>query len=333
VFVHTQADLDLLHAAGREAAHYADRIPGTGFYDAKLSTVWERARDTPAYRHLGGFDRESFRRLPVTWRSELREDPARFLRVGLDTAAVYYQATGAHPATLPSLPVPRTVEDILWEVTTLAKAWGHVVGRKDRVAVTVPSDVLPAADLVVRVCEITGALYSRAYPHVNGACDWDRALDLWRSLRPTVVVITPEVAVELTTLAESRDRLAGAVDPVRRLLLLGGPSTPALRSRLADSWAADVYDSGDLAEIGPIAASCELHAMHLLTSAYFVEIGRGDGALPLEQADRGRLVVTPLNWYSRVLLRYDTGRDVQLGQGCLCGRLTPTVEVQVRQPG
>jgi hypothetical protein len=95
----------------------------------------------------------------------------------------------------------------------VAKAWGHVVRRGDRVAVTVPSDVLPQADLVVRVCEITGALYSRASPPVNGACDRDRALDLRRSLRPTVLGITPEVAVELATLVDSRERLAGAVDP------------------------------------------------------------------------------------------------------------------------
>jgi hypothetical protein len=73
---------------GREAAHYADHIPGTGFYHAKLSTLSERARDTPAYRHLGDFDGDTFRRLPVTERSTLREDPTRFLRIGIDTATV-----------------------------------------------------------------------------------------------------------------------------------------------------------------------------------------------------------------------------------------------------
>jgi phenylacetate-CoA ligase len=323
LFVRTQGDLDLLHAAGREAAHYADRIPGAGFYESKLSTAWARARDTAAYHHLGEFDRESFRRLPMTRRSSLREHPSRYLRIGLNGAAVYYETGGARPL---SLPMPRTVEEILWEVATLARAWGHVLRREERVAVAVPSDVSPAADLVVRVCEIAGAVYARAYPLVDGACDWDRMLALWQSLRPTVVAVTPRIAAELTEVVRTR-RAARSVGQVRRLLLLGGNSTPALRGWLADSWSVEVFEAGELAEIGPVAASCERHALHLLTSAYFIEVGRGDAALPLEAADRGRLVVTPLNWYGRALLRYDTGQNVLLGQGCECGRLTPTVEL------
>jgi phenylacetate-CoA ligase len=325
LLVQTQADLDLLHTAGREAAHYADRIPGTGFYQAKLATVWQRARDTPAYRHLGDFDGESFRRLPVTGQSGPQQDPAQFRRVGLDTAAVWYESSAAGR---PSPPAARTVEEILWEVATLARAWRHLVRREDRVAVTAMADLLPTGDLMVRVCESTGALYARAYPFVNGSCDWYPVLELWRSLRPTVVAVTAEVAIELGALVQQRSGLAGALDPVRRLLLLGGTSTAAMRAALAESWSAAVHDTGDLPEIGPVAVSCELHVMHLLTSAYFVEIDRGDGALPLAEADRGRLVLTPLNWYSRALLRYDTGQDVRVGQGCQCGRLTPTVEIR-----
>jgi len=329
LFVHTLGDLDFLQAAGREAAHYADRIPGAAFYESKLAAMWERARDTRAYRHLGPFDRDSFGRLPATGRSSLRRQPARFQRVGLDAAAVYYETSaeisgGPHPA----LPLPRTVEEILWEVATLARAWAHLLGREDRVAIAVPSDVVPEADLVVRVCEAVGVVYARAYPLADGACDWDRMLDVWRSLEPTVVVVTSDVAAELAAQVEAGGRAAALIGQVRRVMLLGGAQPTPLRDRLAGAWPAEVHETGDLAEIGPIATSCEHAVMHLLTSAYFVELDRGRGALPLEQADRGRLLVTPLNWYSRALLRYGTGREVFLGHSCRCGRLTPTVRMR-----
>jgi phenylacetate-CoA ligase len=95
----------------------------------------------------------------------------------------------------------------------------------------------------------------------------------------------------------------------------------------------EVHETGHVFEIGPVAASCERAAMHLLTSAYYIEVDRGAGALPLEDADRGRLVLTPLNWYSRAVLRYDTDRDVVIGHGCECGRLTPTVRLRSADDG
>ena len=328
MLVRSQTDLDRLQEAAGEASRHDGAIPGPGFYATKLEKTWARARDTAAYARLGPFSMEAFHRLPLTAKAELRQDPWRFTRVPLERAAKYYQTTGT---TDRPTPAPRTVEDIVWNAAAVSRAWAGLIGPGDRVAIAMPSDVVPVGDLIVHVCELLGAVHTRTYPFAAGVCDWDRMLEVASVLRPTVLVVAPGVALQLTRVLKGRGALAEAAASVRRLLLLGEVSTPALRRRLGDWWGADVYDASyGSTETGTIAASCERGGQHPLMGSHLVEVDSGGGPVAIDQARRGRLVVTPLNLYSRALLRYETGDDVVLARDCPCGRATPTIQVQGR---
>jgi phenylacetate-CoA ligase len=328
VLIRSQTDLNRLQEAAREASRHDGTIPGPEFYATKLEKTWARARDTAAYAHLGPFSIQAIHRLQVTPKANLRKEPWQFTRVPLDRAAKYYETTGT--ADRPT-PTPRTVEDIVWNVAAVSQAWAHLIGPGDRVAITMPSDVVPVGDLIAHVCELLGVVHTRIYPFAAGVCDWGRMLEVVSVLRPTVVFVAPGVALQLTRVLKGRGALTEVAASVHRLLLLGEVSTPALRRRLGDWWNADVYDASyGSTETGTIAASCQHGRLHLLMASHLVEVDPGSGPVAIDQARRGRLVVTPLNLHSRALLRYETGDDVVLDRDCPCGRATPTIQVQGR---
>jgi phenylacetate-CoA ligase len=324
--------LSLLMDAQHEIRALRGTEPSGGFYQAKLTQTWERATETPTYRELGQFSAAAFRELPVTSKDELKARPWDFVATELDDSAKYYETTGTTGRVTPT---PRLAQDVIWNAVSVAEAWRAILNPHDRVAVILPSDVVPVADLVVSVCEYLDLPHSRVYPFATGICDWDRLLDLWQTLRPTTLFVAPGVALQLTRLLKQRGRLAELSQSVHSLMLLGEVSTEPLRQRLGDWWGATAYDASyGSTETGTLAATCSSGRLHLLTATNYFEVDTDQGLHPIRSqptgSERGRLVVTPLNLHARPLLRLDTGDEVEIGGDCDCGDLSPVLAVSGR---
>ncbi|MFI9511224.1 phenylacetate--CoA ligase family protein [Nocardia sp. NPDC052566] len=317
--------LDFLLKAHNEIRSRFCSTPQQDFYVNKLSDSWKRAARAEAYRMLPAFSMEEFHSLPVTPKAALKADPWNFLTVGLNEAAKYYETTGTSGQVTPT---PRMFEDVAWNVVSVAQAWSSVLRPEDRVAVLLPSDVVPVGDLAVGVCEYLAIPHSRVYPLAAGISDWDRLIMLWRSFGPTVLFVAPGMALQLTRLLKQRGLFSELSETVRTLMLLGEVSTPALCKRLGRWWNASAYDASyGSTETGTLAATCGAGRLHLLTATNYVELAIDDTVVTLAEASRGRLVVTPLNLYARPLLRFDTGDEVIIGDGCGCGNAAPIVTV------
>ncbi|GAA3873301.1 hypothetical protein GCM10022243_43070 [Saccharothrix violaceirubra] len=323
--------LDRLHTlqlarAEIRAGHRA--TSSHSFYQQKLQSVWARARNTDAYRRLGEFSPENFARLPATGKDRLKSDPGAFLAAAIGEAVKYYETTGT---TGSPTPTPRLAEDIIWNTTSVAEAWRGLFTPDERVLVMMPSDIVPVADLIVGVVEYLGFPHTRAYPFATGISDWDRVIGLWRTLRPTTVFVAPGVALQFSRLLKQRgllDELGASVD---RLMLLGEVSTAPFRRRLGHWWGARAFDASyGSTETGTLAASCARDRLHLLTTTNYFELATDDGVVPLPASGSGRLVVTPLNLHARVLLRLDTGDEVEVGGECGCGDGSPVIRVSGR---
>ena len=201
----------------------------------------------------------------------------------------------------------------------------------DRVAILLPSDLVPVGDLVVGVCEYLGVSHVRAYPFTTGIADWDRIAEMWRTFRPTVVFVAPGVAMHMTRLAKSRGELADLRSSTRVLMLLGEVSTEPFRDRLGQWWGGEVHDASyGSTETGTLAATCARSRLHLLPSAAYFELSDGTSTTPARGSGAGNLVVTPLRLPARPLLRVDTGDVVDLEVGCPCGSAVPIVQVHGR---
>ncbi|MGW7263312.1 phenylacetate--CoA ligase family protein [Streptomyces sp. NPDC054842] len=328
MLIRDEAGLRLLRQAQEEALRARRHPPTRDFHTRKLSAVWARAAKSQAFRDVGAFSWDRFERLPVTPKDRLKRDPWSFAVGELAEAAKYYETTGTSGRVTPT---PRHLEDIVWNTVSVAEAWRPVLSADDRVAILLPSDIVPVADLIVGVCEYLGLPHTRMYPFATGISDWDRLTGLWSTLRPTAVFAAPGVLMQLTRLLSQRGTLA-ELRVVGKLMLLGEVSTPALRSRLGAWWDAVAYDvSYGSTETGTLAATCPAGKLHLLTHAHYFELTDGERTTPLPAEGTGRLVVTPLNLHARPLLRLDTGDEVEVSSDrCDCGTPARTIVVRGR---
>jgi phenylacetate-CoA ligase len=325
LIINSKERLETVLEAQRQFHELHGRPVTEEFYREKAATCWTRARKAPAYREIGDYSWASLAALPVTTKEQLKADPWRFVAARPDESAKYYETSGT---TGRSTPTPRLAADIIWNTVSVASAWGDVIGPRDRVISLLPSDVVPAGDLVTSVCEYLDVPVARAYPFATGISDWDRLATLVANFEPTVLFMSPGVALQATGLYLKRGQLAELSRSVRSIMLLGEVCVPALRTRLGDWWDARVLDASyGSTETGTLAATCRAGGLHLLTAANHFELAADDGPRPWTAPGTGRLVVTPLNLYARPLLRYDTGDAVSLSTGCGCGRATPVVTV------
>ncbi len=271
---------------------------------------------------------EVFRQLPVTPRQSLKARPLEYAAIGPGQAAKYYETTGTTGAPTPT---PRLTQDTLWNTVSVAEAWRPLFGPDERVAVLLPSDIVPVADLVVGVCEYLDLAHIRAYPFATGITRWDRLEAMWDTFRPTTIFVAPGVALQFTRLLAQRDRLEEISDSVRHLMLLGEVNAEPFRRRLGTWWNATAYDASyGSTETGTLAATCPQGRQHLLPAATYFELDTSDGVVPLTHGVAGRLVVTPLNAHGRPLLRLDTGDEVTVTSDCPCGSAVPNVTVHGR---
>ncbi|MBN9801327.1 CoF synthetase [Pseudonocardia sp. UM4_GMWB1] len=320
--------MTILREAQAEYAPPRNTIPEPEYYESRLRSSWDRARRSAAYRGLPDFSMREFENLPITTKGALKAAPLDFTTVELGASHKYYETTGTSGRPTPT---PRLVEDVIWNVVSVAEAWRDVVEDGDRVAILLPSDLVPVGDLVVGVCEYLGVSHVRAYPFTTGIADWDRIAEMWRTFRPTVVFVAPGVAMHMTRLAKSRGELADLRSSTRVLMLLGEVSTEPFRDRLGQWWGGEVHDASyGSTETGTLAATCARSRLHLLPSAAYFELSDGTSTTPARGSGAGNLVVTPLRLHARPLLRVDTGDVVDLEVGCPCGSAVPIVQVHGR---
>ncbi|MDT8915992.1 phenylacetate--CoA ligase family protein [Amycolatopsis sp. PS_44_ISF1] len=321
--------LRLVERAGTEIREHQRSVPEREFYLRKITDTWRRAEGTEAYSELPEYSFETFEKLDVTSKNQLKKAPFSFLTAPMEDAAKYYETTGT--TGLPT-PTPRLAEDVIWNTVSVAEAWRDLLPEKERVLIMLPSDIVPVADLVVGVCEYLGRPHARAYPFATGISDWDRLIELCRSFRPNTVFIAPGVALQFSRLIRQRGLAPELSAGVQRMMLLGEVSTAPFRARLGRWWDASVLDASyGSTETGTLAAACARDRLHLLTATNYFELAGEDGTIrPLPESGSGRLVVTPLNLHARCVLRLDTGDDVRLGTRCDCGDGAPVIEVSGR---
>ncbi|NHD19422.1 phenylacetate--CoA ligase family protein [Actinopolyspora sp. BKK1] len=305
-----------------------DGVPEKRFYQDKLHAAWDHAKACVAYTTLGDFSWEEFGDLPITPKQHLKEAPHDFMAAAVGHSAKYYETTGT---TGRPTPTPRAAEDVIWNTVSVAESWRDLLDEDERVLIMMPSDIVPVGDLIAGVCEYLDLPHVRCYPFATGISDWDRIVSLWETLRPTTVFIAPGVALQFSRLLKQRGQLDRYHETVTKIMLLGEVSTPPFRARLGRWWDAKVFDASyGSTETGTLAVSCHDDRLHLLTAANYFELATDGETTPLSNSGAGRLVVTPLNMYSRALLRLDTGDEVTVTSGCDCGNRAPVVQVAGR---
>ena len=192
------------------------------------------------------------------------------------------------------------------------------IGPADRVACM---DTDPAAVMISfpRACEVLGT--AESYCLSTGA-GFDRSLRLLSRLRPTALVSVPSIIER--TLDSARESRSPVPDSIRRVIYIGEGMDHALRTRVQDTFHAEVFSYYGSSETSALGIECPAHSgIHLFSSRTLFEIER-DPAIP----DRGELIVTTLVQRALPLLRYRLGDMINLRPGaCACGLDQPRIDV------
>ncbi|MDC7789604.1 hypothetical protein PQJ75_28785 [Rhodoplanes sp. TEM] len=140
---------------------------------------------------------------------------------------------------------------------------------------------------------------------------------------PIGYMVTPPRAVE-TLLGEMTPETLKRAGTAM-IVTLAEPVDPALR-REFEAVGIPIRATYSSEEVGPIGMECPHRPghYHVASSNVIVEIGR-DGAVEVDGARLGRVLVTHLHSYATPFVRYDVGDVAQLADRCPCGHDGPTL--------
>ncbi len=201
--------------------------------------------------------------------------------------------------------------------------------RHDRVAnLFLAGNLWTSFNVVGRALENLGCL---SLP-IGGNTPWDNMLKYLVAFQVDALVGLPSLLVKLAQEAEAR----GVVLRIQKILYAGEhlrqPTLDYLRERFGCAWARSAGYA--CVDTGPIGYQCpdlagSLH--HVLDSYQYVEILDPDGGLPVQDSQRGEIVVTNLDRVLMPVVRYRTGdlgrwRDLPGGR-CKCGAVGRTFEL------
>lgn len=140
----------------------------------------------------------------------------------------------------------------------------------------------------------------------------------------TTFASTPTYALRLAEVAEEE-----GFDPagmaVERIVCAGEPgaSVPGTKDRIENRWGASVYDHAGATETGAWGFSCDGSStgLHVNEASFLVEVLDEEGE-PVEDGERGEIVITPLAREAQPYLRFELRDLVELRPGdvCDCGR-------------
>jgi phenylacetate-CoA ligase len=141
----------------------------------------------------------------------------------------------------------------------------------------------------------------------------------------TVLCCTPTYAIRLGEVA-AEESIDLAAAKVRTILVAGEPggSIAGTRAHIERLWrGARVVDHHGMTEVGPVSYGCPARpsVLHVIESAYIVEVIDPESGQALGPGSTGELVLTNLGRLGSPLIRFRTGDLVQraVGSVCACG--------------
>lgn len=278
------------------------------------------ARRLPRLR--AAVDWGAFIDLPLTTKADLVADQEEHPPLGTvatypaDQYLTYHQTSGTRGT-------PLAVLDTAASWAWWTECWQYVytaagVSKRDRIFFA-----FSFGPFIGFWSAFSGAQRLGALTIPGGGADTKTRLAMIRSTCPTVLMATPTYALRL---AESAEQLG--IPPrdlgIRTTIHAGEPgaSIPAVRDRIEAGWAARCYDHAGATEIGAYAYSCDAReGLHVNEREFIAEVVDPVTLRPVDEGQRGELVLTNLGRAGWPVIRYRTGDVVEVGgRGCHCGR-------------
>ena len=155
-----------------------------------------------------------------------------------------------------------------------------------------------------------------------------RQVELIQDLGVTAIACTPSYLIHLNDVANSMGVSIKNDTKLRKGLLGAEPWSESMRKFIHDEMGIEAYDIyGTSEQAGPMFTECtERNGIHVAGDIMLVEIVDPDSGEPVENGDKGEMVVTMLQKEAMPMIRYRI-RDISylMEDECACGRTSPRI--------
>jgi phenylacetate-CoA ligase len=260
--------------------------------------------------------------LPFTTKSELMANQLAHPPFGSNLAHPVDQYTRLHQ-TSGTTGVPVRWLDTAETWSSFVDQWCHVyrgagVGKGDRVFVAFSFGPFSGFWTGFEAAYRVGALTI-----TGGGQTSEQRIATMQATRPTVLVCTPTYALRLAEVAESM-----GVDPARLGLRASihagepGAGIPSTRCKLQKTWGVRAYDHCGMTEMGAVGFECQHQfGPHVNEGHFVLEVIDPVSGKPVDEGERGEVVLTNLRRAGSPLIRYRTGDLAEASYSrCACRR-------------
>ncbi|MDO5402311.1 MAG: phenylacetate--CoA ligase [Eubacteriales bacterium] len=265
---------------------------------------------------------EDFRKLPFTWKGDLREAyPLGLMAVPEEKIVRIHSSSGT---TGTPVIIPYTQKDVDDWATMFARCYSTAgITNMDRIQVTPGYGLWTAGIGFQNGAEKLGAMVVPMGPG-----NTDKQLRMMQDMKTTVLCATSSYALLLAEEIAKR----GISDKIHLKKGVIGSERwgEKMRKRIASELGVSLYDIYGLTEVyGPgIAVSCDYECgMHYWDDFVYIEIVDPKTGEPVADGETGEIVITTLQKEGAPLIRYRT-HDLsrKLTGECKCGCKYPRID-------
>lgn len=265
---------------------------------------------------------EDFRKLPFTWKGDLREAyPLGLMAVPEEKIVRIHSSSGT---TGTPVIIPYTQKDVDDWATMFARCYATAgITNMDRIQVTPGYGLWTAGIGFQNGAEKLGAMVVPMGPG-----NTDKQLRMMQDMKSTVLCATSSYALLLAE--EIAKRGIGDKIYLKKGVIGSERWGDKMRKRIANELGVSLYDIYGLTEVyGPgIAVSCDYECgMHYWDDYVYIEIVDPKTGEPVEDGEIGEIVITTLQKEGAPLIRYRT-HDLsrKISGECKCGCKYPRID-------
>ena len=265
---------------------------------------------------------EDFRKLPFTWKGDLREAyPLGLMAVPEEKIVRIHSSSGT---TGTPVIIPYTQKDVDDWATMFARCYATAgITNMDRIQVTPGYGLWTAGIGFQNGAEKLGAMVVPMGPG-----NTDKQLRMMQDMKSTVLCATSSYALLLAE--EIAKRGIGDKIYLKKGVIGSERWGDKMRKRIANELGVSLYDIYGLTEVyGPgIAVSCDYECgMHYWDDYVYIEIVDPKTGEPVEDGETGEIVITTLQKEGAPLIRYRT-HDLsrKISGECKCGCKYPRID-------
>jgi len=265
---------------------------------------------------------DDIRKLPFMYKQDLRDNyPTKMFSVPKSEIVRYHASSGT--SGKPTV-VGYTQNDLDYWSEALARSLSSIgIGKGDVIMISYGYGLFTGGLGLHYGAERVGAA---VVPSSTG--NTEKQLELMVDLEATAIACTPSYLIHMNDVAARMGINIKKDTHLKKAVLGAEPWTESMRAKIESSMGIRAYDIyGTSEQAGPMFTECEeRNGIHIGGDMMYVEILDPETDEPVNDGDKGELVVTMLKKEALPMVRFKVKDITSLNTDeCACGRTSPRI--------